>query len=128
MDDAVDFGADAETFGLAAVVEVEMGEVDAGFDGEHDAGDEGAAVLGLDVVDVDTVPVGVGSQAVAGAVEDALGVTGVLDDGADGVVDFIAVDCFAASKAEFMTLTAVSRAWATMEKTRLAVGGGSAPQ
>ncbi len=31
----------------------------------------------------------------AGAVEDALGVTGVLDDGADGVVDFIAVDCFA---------------------------------
>ena len=90
MNDAVDFGADAETFGLAAVVEVEVGEVDAGFDGEHDAGDECAAVLGFDVVDVDTVPVDDRSQAVAGAVEDALGVTGVFDDGADGVVDFIA--------------------------------------
>ena len=91
MNDTVDFAADAQPFRLPAVVEVDVGQVDARFDCEHDAGDQAAPVLGLDVVDVDTVPVGIRSQAVTCAVEDTLAESGVCNDGADGVVDLVAV-------------------------------------
>ena len=83
---------------MPAVVEVEVGQVDARLDCEHDAGDQAAPILGFDVIDVDTVPMGCRSQAVTGAVKDSFAESGVCDYGTDGVVDFVAVKGFAGFK------------------------------
>ncbi len=92
MDDAVDLCTDAQPFGRPAAVPVQVRQVDARLDGEHDAGDQPAAILGFHVVDVDAVPVDRRPQAVARAVEDARGVARLLDNVPGDVVHLVAVE------------------------------------
>ena len=77
----VDFAADAE-----------LGEVDAGLDGEAGVGQEPALVVGLEVVEVRAGAVNFVGDVVAGAVGEVVGESGRADDGAGRIVGFEAAD------------------------------------
>ena len=79
--DHVDFAADAE-----------LGEIDAGLDGEAGVGQDAAIVVGFEVVEVCAGAVNLLGDVVAGAVGKELGESGGLDNGAGGIVGFEAAD------------------------------------
>ena len=83
----VDFAADAE-----------LGEVDAGLDGEAGVGENAALVVGFEVVEVRAGAVDFVGDVVAGAVGEVLGETGGADDGAGGIVGFESADGAASGK------------------------------
>ncbi len=88
--DHVDFAADAE-----------LGEVDAGLDGEAGVGQDAAVVVGFEVVEVGAGAVDFVGDVVAGAVGEVVGETGGADDGAGSVVGFEAADGAAFSEGLF---------------------------
>ena len=90
--DAGDFGVVFEDEQVYFAADAELWEVDAWFDGAAGAGKEDAVVLGFVVVKVRAVGMDGGADAVAGAVDEMVGVAGFGDDGAGDVVDLPAFD------------------------------------
>ena len=84
------FAGGGEHVDLAA--DAELGEVDAGLDGEAGVGQKLAHVVGLEVVKVRAGAVNLVGDVVAGAVGEELGKAGRADDGAGGVVGLEAAD------------------------------------
>src|SRR4029077_13645150 len=70
----------------------ELGQVDAGLDGEADAGDDAALVARLQVVDVHAVAVDLVADRMAGAMEEVGAEAALLDEAAGHVVHLVAVD------------------------------------
>lgn len=92
LDAAGDLGGGFGAEDIDFAANAEFGEVDAGFDGEEGAGDDGAVVVGLVVVHIGAVAVDLLADGVAGAVEEVLVEGAFFEEAAAGIVDFEAVE------------------------------------
>ena len=87
LDEDVDFAADTE-----------VGEVDAGFNGEQGAWEDAAIVAGFEVIHVSSVAMNLLSEVMAGAMAEGVAIAGGINHSADGIINISAGDGQAGSK------------------------------
>ena len=92
MDIAVDFASDAQSLRWRRAVEIKISDIYTRLNGEHNSGNKFPAILGFQVVDVDTDIVSRGTKTVSCSMEKRISVSRFSDDLSTGIVYFVTVD------------------------------------